>query len=311
MAIVRGNVAGNASGGAPGVNLTWNHNCISNVAGILNVFTTNTYGAEITAVTYGGINLTLKQDYNSAAGHLRLWYLLGPPTGVNAVLCTNGVTQAACGISVDHSGVDQLTPFGVVQGLHTTLANSGPALLDEILTTEDGWMCVDGVYNGRNAQGARNLVEGAGQASLNRQTFWDGVNNSGALEVSEELSVGLATTMSWTGMLNVDHWGQLAAPLRPHIPFSSRLIEYTFNVWDPLQHLIGRDGHTVRPNEVRADKWGKLLGFHSPSSKTYASLAEGPDHFYISGVTSDGETVRITPDERLFADMLLKRITRG
>ena len=307
MAIVRGNNAGNAGNG---VNLTWNHNCISDVAGIMLVFTTRTYGAAITAVTYGGINMTLQQEYASAAGEIRLWYLLGPPQGVNAVLCTNAGSQADCGISVDYSGVDQLTPFGVIQGLHVTLANSGPALLDEVLTTEDGWMCVDGAYNGRNAQNSRDMTEGAGQTNLGRETFFDAVNNSGGLEVSDELSTGLATTMSWTGMLNVDHWGQLAAPLRPHIPFSSRLIEYTFNVWDPLQLLIGRDGHPVRPNEVRADKWGKLLGFRSPSSKTYESLAEGPDHFYISGVTSDGETVRITPDERLFADMILKRITR-
>ena len=91
---------------------------------------------------------------------------------------------------------------------------------------------------------------------------------------------------------------------------SGRLVEYEFNVWDPLQRIIARDGHEVSPNEVRADKWGKLLGFRSPSSKTYATLAEGPDHWYISGVTSDGESVRITPDEKLFADMILKRITR-
>ena len=306
MAIVRGNNAGNAGNGA---NLTWNHNNISDVAGILLVFTSATVG-DITAVTYGGEVMTLEQDYVSALGEISLWYLVGPPAGVNAVLCTNGVPQAGCGISVDYSGVDQLTPFGIVQGLHVTNNNSGPALLDEVLTTEDGWVCVDACYNGRNAQGALNVVEGALQTNLGRQTFWDGANNSGALEVSEELSTGLATTMSWTGMLGCDHWGQIAAPLRPHIPFSSRLIEYTFDVWDPLQRLIGRDGHAVNPNEVRADKWGKLLGFRSPSSKTYATLAEGPDHFYISGVTSDGETVRITPDEQGFADMLLKRLTR-
>ena len=91
---------------------------------------------------------------------------------------------------------------------------------------------------------------------------------------------------------------------------SGRLAEYTFNVWDPLQRIEARDGHEVSPNEVRSDKWGKLLGFRSPSSKVFATLADGPDHFYISGVTSDGETVRITPDEKLFADMILKRITR-
>ena len=107
---------------------------------------------------------------------------------------------------------------------------------------------------------------------------------------------------------NAAHWPQLYVRW---VEPSGRLVEYTFNVWDPLQRLIGRDGHEVHPNEVRADKWGKLLGFRSPSSKTYASLADGPDHFYISGVESDGESVRITPDERQFADMILKRIARG
>jgi len=306
MAIVRGNNAGNTGNGA---NLTWNHNCISDTAGILVVFTSATIG-DITAVTYGGQVMTLEQEYASASGEISLWYLVGPPTGVNAVLCTNAAPQAGCGISVDYAGVDQLTPFGVVKGLHVSVDNTGPASLDEDLATEAGWMCVDACYDGRNAANAPDLTEGAGQASVGSETFWDAVNNSGRLEASEELSTGLATTMSWTGMLNVDHWGQLAAPLRPHIPFSGRLIEYTFDVWDPLQRLIGRDGHAVNPNEVRADKWGKLLGFRSPSSKTYATLAEGPDNFYISGVTSDGETVRITPDEQGFADMILKRLTR-
>jgi hypothetical protein len=73
---------------------------------------------------------------------------------------------------------------------------------------------------------------------------------------------------------------------------------------------MSRDGHEVNPNEVRADKWGKLLGFRSPSSKLFASLADSPDAFYISGVTSDGEMVRIIPDEKLFADMILKRLAR-
>ena len=144
MAIVRGNNGGNANAGA---NLTWNHNNISTVAGIQLVFTDRTYGGAITAVTYGGIDMTLAQQYASASGEISLWYLLGPPAGVNAVLCTNAVTQAACGISVDYSGVDQSAPFGIVQGLHATVANSGPALLDEILSSEDGWMCVDAAYN--------------------------------------------------------------------------------------------------------------------------------------------------------------------
>ena len=92
---------------------------------------------------------------------------------------------------------------------------------------------------------------------------------------------------------------------------SGKFVEYTFDVWDPLQRVMARDGHEVQPNEIRADKWGKLLGFRSPSSKAFADLSDGPDHWYISGVTSDGESVRITPDDKLFADMILKRLSRG
>ena len=91
---------------------------------------------------------------------------------------------------------------------------------------------------------------------------------------------------------------------------SGRLEEYKFDVWDPLQRIIARDGHEVSPNEVREDKWGKLTGFRSPSSKVFASLADTPDAWYTNGITSDGEIVRIIPDENLFADMILKRLTR-
>jgi len=144
--------------------------------------------------------------------------------------------------------------------------------------------------------------------SISEFQFMLDVGNYGFKIYSTERNPAFAAQHLYTSAAGLAaHWPQLYVRwLEP----SGRLVEYTFDVWDPLQRLIGRDGHEVQPNEVRADKWGKLLGFRSPSSKTYASLADGPDHWYISGVTSDGETVRITPDEKQFADMILKRITR-
>ena len=304
MAIVRGNLGGNAQAGA---NMNWNHNNISSDAGILLMFAAIANGAAITAVTYGGVALTEEQNYNN---DISVWFLVGPPAGVNLLQLTQAGAQSITGITVDYSGVDQADPFGVIKGLWGEINNGGPALLSEDLATRNAWMCVDAGANGNFNAVANNLVQGAGQASLRRENFWDGANVSMAIEVSEEPSTSATTTMSWTGMFTTDHWGQIAVPLRPHIPFVTRLTEYEFNVWDPLQRIVARDGHEVSPNEVRADKWGKLLGFRSPSSKVFASLADSPDAFYISGVTSDGETARITPDEKLFADMLLKRLVR-
>ena len=148
----------------------------------------------------------------------------------------------------------------------------------------------------------------AGALQIERVNNPSVAGDSTGAGMSEE-SGKASATMSWT-LNNVSQWAICGVPLRPYVELFARLVEYTFDVWDPLQRLIGRDGHMVQPNEVRSDKWGKLLGFRSPSSKVFSSLADSPDAFYIAGVTSDGETVRITPDEKQFADMILKRLTR-
>ena len=305
MAIVRGNNGGNAQNGA---NINWNHNNVSSDSGIILAFFAIANGGPITAVTYAGNAMALAQGYGPP--DISVWFMTGPPAGVNALQATQPGAQSICGISIDYSGVDQEDPFGTIEGLWAEINDGGPALLTEDLATRNAWMCVDAAANGRFNEVAKNLVEGAGQASIRRENFWGGANVSMSLEMSEEPSTAATTTMSWTNMDGVDQWGHIAVPLRPHIPFVTRLTEYEFNVWDPLQRIIGRDGHEVMPNEVRADKWGKLLGFRSPSSKVFASLADSPDAWYVSGVTSDGETVRITPDEKLFADMILKRLAR-
>ena len=254
---------------------------------------------------YGGVPLILiATQYNAAGNDHRtyLYYLVDPlPLGANDL--TYGLTgnaMHACTIST-YFNVDPVFPLGT-----SAKATGTDATPTVNVVSEAGDMVVDAV--GFTSGAARNIAVGAGQT--NRTSTNSGAGVDIGYGASEEDGAA-AVTMSWAiAGGNPDCWCIIAVPLRPHVPFSSRLIEYTFNVWDPLQRLIGRDGHAVNPNEVRADKWGKLLGFRSPSSKTYASIADGPDHFYISGVTSDGETVRITPDEKQFADMILKRLTR-
>ena len=309
MAIVRGNVSGNAGGGA---NLTWNHDCSSEVASILLVFTEATSG-DVTAVTYAGIPMAEEQEYSSVGGSLKLWYLLYPPTGVNAVLCTNAAPQAVCGIAVDYSGVDQLIPFGTIQGLHASVNNSGPALLDEILTAEEGWMCVDGASNGRFSEVALNLTEGAGQTSLSRQTFWDGVNNSGSLEVSEELAIGPATTMSWTGMAGCDDWGQLAIPLRPAVAFAVRPIEYTLDAWDLEQRILDSRGHVVPRCKIKPNNWARIVGLESTTAEVYDSNYDDPTLVFFEAVQYDGEMdqVEITTNRGDLPEVILAQLASG
>jgi hypothetical protein len=177
-------------------------------------------------------------------------------------------------------------------------------LITATVGSEANEVVVDG--GGYEAAGVVAIALGAGQTQLAREASGAGAN----MGYGSSYEVGAAANVMTWGLGAVQQWATVAFALRPFVPFASRLYEYEFNVWDPKQRLMSRDGHEVNPNEVRADKWGKLLGFRSPSSKLYASLADSPDAFYISGVTSDGKTVRITPDEKLFADMILKRITR-
>ncbi len=258
-------------------------------------------GHDVAACTYNAVPMTQLIDITSGAGTVRvhLYYTVAPPEGnLNFSYTLAGNTDHACSAQA-WAGVSPDDPFGVPI---TATANTN--LITATVGSATNEVVVDG--GGFAAGGATAIALGAGQTQLARQ-------NSGAgasIGYGSSYEVGAAANVMTWGLAGANHWATGAVALRPFIPFASRLFEYEFNVWDTRQRLIGRDGHEVKPNEVRADKWGKLLGFRSPSSKVFASLADSPDAFYISGVTSDGESVRITPDEKLFADMILKRITR-
>ena len=216
-------------------------------------------------------------------------------------------------------------------------AGVGPATITRVLPGNAAWTelgCTWNTMDGANAWAGGAGCEVAG-TDLAFTHLWEGASLQGAppvwytwdLAVSEvqflidsynygfKFYANNRAPGGWSNILFTSSSGANAA----HHPKlyvrwiepSGRLVEYTFNVWDPLQRIIARDGNEVPPNEVREDKWGKLMGFRSPSSKVFASLAEGPDAWYTNGITSDGETVRIIPDENLFGEMILKRLARG
>lgn len=256
----------------------------------------------VTACTYNGVAMTNLINVLNVGGQdirCNLYYMIAPPEGNHDVIyILTGNCMNACSAQA-WAGVDPEDAFGV------PITNTGNTnLITATVGSAANEVVVDG--GGFESGAARVITLGAGQTLLASANSGPGAS----IGYGSSYEIGAAANVMTWGIAAVQQWATGAVALRPFIPFATRPIEYEFNVWDPLQRLIGRDGHEVRPNEVRADKWGKLLGFRSPSSKTYATLAEGPDNFYISGVTSDGEMVRITPDEKLFADMILKRITR-
>ena len=304
MAIVRGN---NGGGAQQAANLNWNHNNISTGSGILLAFSNEIFAGPVSAATYAGIVMTEKQVF----GRLKLWFLVGPPTGVNVVQLTNPAGQAVTGISVDYSGVDQANPFGTIKGLWVNLGNSGPAALSEDLATQNTWMCVDAATCGQFNAGAPNLTQGAGQASLRRETAGGPPNNSTGIEVSEEASTGATTTMSWTGMLNADHWGQLAAPLRPAVSARGRAVKYFFPFWNAAPKLFDANGKVVSISDIQKDVWVEAQGLGMPTAENPETFIQDPSRSKIIEVNASQVSARIKTNKNQFAEVLVSRVAAG
>ena len=307
MAIVRGN---NAGGGQQAANLNWNHTNISTGSGILLVFSDGIFGCQVTRATYAGIDLIKKQAYGPAE-ELILWFLAGPPLGLNVVQLTNAGGQAVAGISVDYNGVDQGNPFGTIKGLHQRILNSGPALLSEDLATANTWVCVDAATNGRLNQGALDLTEGAGQTSLNRQAAGAPPNNTTAIEVSDEASVGATTTMSWTGMAGVDQWGHIAAPLRPAVSARGRAVKYFFPFWNAAPKLFDANGKIVSISDIQKDVWVEAQGLGMPSAENPETFIQDPSRSKIIEVNASQVSARIKTNKNQFAEVLVSRVAAG
>ena len=305
MAIVRGNNAGNAQAGA---NMTWDHTNASTGSGVVLVFIAISNGNPVTAMTYAGNAMIQKQLFGP---DLSLWYLTGPPTGVNAVLLTQAGAQSICGVSIDYNGVDQGNPFGTIKGLWAEGNNAGPALLTEDLATQNTWMCIDVAANGRFNEVARDLAQGAGQTSIGRENFWDGANTSMSIEMSEEASVGATTTMSWTNMNGVDQWGQLAAPLRPAVSARGRAVKYFFPFWNAAPKLFDTNGKIVSISDIQVDAWVEAQGLGMPSAENPETFIQDPSRSKIIEVNATQTSARIKTNKNQFAEVLVSRVAAG
>jgi len=94
---------------------------------------------------------------------------------------------------------------------------------------------------------------------------------------------------------------------------AGRLVEYTFNIWDPEKKVIDSKGAVVQPNEVRPDNWIRVEGFELPRGKAYSSLVPDPTTSYIVGANYDveRESVRLITDRNQFAELIVRRIAGG
>jgi hypothetical protein len=226
------------------------------------------------------------------------------------LLAQTGANSIA-GISVDYNGIDQGNPFGTIEGLHGWLNNGGPALFTEDLATQNTWMCVDAAANGRNAQNSRDMAEGAGQTQLRRETFFDAVNNSTGIEVSDEGSVGGTTTMSWTLPALTDHWGHLAAPLRPAVAARGRAVKYFFPFWDAAPKLFDANGKIVSISDIQKDVWVEAQGLGLPTAENPDSFIEDPSRSKIIEVNASQVSARIKTNKNQFAEVLVSRVAAG
>ena len=306
MAIVRGNNGGNAQGGA---NINWNHNNASSGSGILLAFFAISNGNPITAVTYGGNAMILRRGYGPP--DISLWFMAGPPTGVNVLQATQPGAQSICGVSIDYNGVDQGNPFGTIKGLWAEINNGGPALLSEDLATQNTWMCIDVAANGNFSVISANLAQGAGQTSLRRENFWDGANTSMSIEMSEEASVGGTTTMSWTGMFTTDQWGQIAAPLRPDVSARGRAVKYFFPFWNAAPKLFDANGKVVSISDIQKDVWVEAQGLGMPTAENPETFIQDPSRSKIIEVNASQVSARIKTNKNQFAEVLVSRVAAG
>ena len=94
-------------------------------------------------------------------------------------------------------------------------------------------------------------------------------------------------------------------------PSSTRLAEYTYDIWDPESRVHDAKGAIVDPNELRADTWMSVLGLDMPGGKQYYSYVEDPGKTKLVSVTASEKGARIVPNPNEFADVIVKRAGAG
>jgi uncharacterized repeat protein (TIGR01451 family) len=163
-----------------------------------------------TSVTYGVTPLTRigVRTASSNQNRTELWYLLGPPSGSNAVAVAVSPAKQMAAAAISFNGVNQTTPvntFASAAGLSSTPSVSAASASGELVVdtlTANG----DAVYMNVNSGQTQRWTLQTGTTSLN-------VRSGGSTEPGANSSVN----MSWT-MGQSTYWSIAAVSLKPITP---------------------------------------------------------------------------------------------
>lgn len=213
----------------------------------------------------------------------------------------------------------------------------GTSYITRILDGNAGWTEGGATWNtqdGANAWAGAAGCETRGTDIANTD-MWSGDIFQGAAprlnsytldtqEFQALIDVGNNGFKIWSGVrapaVNRDHTFASAADANPArhpllyvrwIEPSGRLVEYTFDVWDPRKRILDDKGRIVPPEEVEPDNWMEVLGISMPEAKVYASLVEDPSMIYIVETMMTEQGLRIKGNRSDFADVIISRAAGG
>jgi len=271
--------------------------------GILMIGVACQYELEVTAVTYAGDAAT-RISSNSPSTNVSsyLYYLLAPKRGENTVSVTwagaqgNSVVAAA-----SYFGVDQASPFGTEA---TTNGTSG-ASFSNPLTSAQYELCFDWAATAADDARAA-VVVGSGQTERHND-----VTGSGGASVSvgmSEIAGAPSVTMSYTNGSAGNDFAYIALPMKPAVAEISRAIHYFYDIYDPQGRILDARGRPVEPWRIRPNRWIKVTGIFTPTSKRYSTFTQDPEIAYIEEVEySSRGGLRIKTSRGELTEVLLAR----
>lgn len=143
---------------------TWSHTMSATANGMLVAYVYQNNATDtLSGVTYNGVAMTQirKQLNANSIGYAYLYYLVGPATGANNVVATNGSSTYMEGVSVSYTGVAQT---GTIDSSNGNTASSSTLSVSTTVVASNCWVL--GLGRGDNAGGGANGLSGV--ASTNR-----------------------------------------------------------------------------------------------------------------------------------------------
>jgi len=262
-------------------------------------------GQAVTSCTYNGVAMTLLSTVSNGGAHgcrATVYTMTDPPEGPHNVVyalagnCTNAATAQAW------TGVDPDNPRGIpvtATGNNVTPTVAVVSEADEVVIDA----CAVAGFGGDT------IALGAGQTDIWHANAGAGASLMGA--TSYEAGAAL-NTMSWT-LNNARNWATMAWALKPIVPYATRQVEYTIDVWDIEQRILDANGHEVPRYKIKPNKWCRIVGLESTTAEVYASNYDDPTLVYFESVTYDGEMdqVQIVTNRGDLPEVMLARLASG